>query len=695
MHARAETENQKPKAYLAQCLWPKASCNSLRAQVSAEFLVIIAALFVILLAFYVLSQQQFSSINTTRISQQAKNAVDSLSAAAKEVYSQGEGARRRVYVEIPGSYSYANSSVGNRSISLRVLGSDFVRTFDFDVHGQLPAGSGPQWVWVISEGSRVRIGLSLISLNKQSIVVIMLQNSTAASDFAVKNIFTAQVNVSINSSWNNPNAALAVSDTSFALVPDESKTVGLTFTANENAAGFYTGSLSITGTSGSDSDVLSLPVTVEVMLPPSGAPALFIIPSYWNETLMPNDNVTEAFSVCTNSITSVPSVTFSTTAGPAGSWVSGLENLPAMGPDTCVPKIFTLAIPNGTYSGNYTGTITATGSGVPNAVDTVALSIKVGGNLSDILGPLVLNVTRIPQRPFIGDPVTIRALCDDTARGNNTIKQGEIKLDGGSWNVMSATDGAYDRSAENVSYTFYSPAFGQHNATLRCTDSFNNVGPEVAYQFNVMKEILFITKDSGASGPEQDWINWLDTHSSDESLVWSRDRLHRNVVIDSSFDMNRYAIAVLAEDGITEGSVGSQLVTKLTNFAGNGGMVLLVDEALDDPAQDLGIATSSGTHTLLATAVRSSSHYITEGLTAPSNYTIYVTATKIYHIPNYAGIILTTDYDYGSHLTHAQLGVNGRFVTWGPTKPYRFNTNGNSLTVRVFDYTILNSSIGT
>ncbi len=670
--------------------------RTLNAQTSTEFLIVISIIFVILLAFVTLSQRQFVDVNVSRIEQQSKNVVDSLSAASKEVYSQGEGARKRVYVEVPNGYNYTNSSVGNRTISMRVLSSDFVRTLDFDVYGRLPAASGPQWIWVVSEGTRVRIGISLIALNKPSIVIVMLQNSTATDNFAVQNVFTSTVNVSISSSWGNPNVALALSANNFTLAQGSSNTVTLTFTSSGSAVGFYTGSLSITGTSGSDSDTLNLPVTVEITLPPSGAPPLFIIPSYWNASLLANDNISRAFDVCTNSVTSVSGVTFTTTVGPAGSWVGSLDALPAMSPDTCLTKIFTLSVPNGTAPGNNTGTITATGSGVANAVDTVALSIQVGGNLSDILGPLVTNITRIPNRPFVGDPVTIRALCDDRGRGDNNIIRGEITMDGGSWNIMSASDGTYNSPAENVSYQFYGLSFGQHNATLRCTDSIGNVGPNATNTFNVMKEILFITKDLGQSGSETDWVNWLNTHSSNESYTWNKDIVHRVIAIDPSFDMNRYAIVVLADDGVTGGSTGASLVTKIINFVGAGGEVLLVDEALGDPAEDLGISSGSGDHTELYITVQSNNHYITSGLTAGGTaYNIFTSATKVYHIRNYGGTILATDYNSSAHLTHAQLGQSGNFVTWGPTKPYRFNVNGNYLTVRVFDFTINASTIGT
>ena len=257
---------------------------------------------------------------------------------------------------------------------------------------------------------------------------------------------------------------------------------------------------------------------------------------------------------------------------------------------------------------------------------------------------------------------------------------------------MLPSDGSYNTAVENVSYTYYGLLFCIHNATLQCTDTYGNVGSNVTYTFGIMKEILFVTKDNGQSGSEADWVNWLDTHSSNESFTWNRDVLHRNVVADADFDMSLYATVVLAEDGVTEGSTGSNLVTKIINFVGDGGTIVILDESLDKTANDLGISSGgAGSHTELFTTIQNNAHYITQNRSL-GNYTIYTTATKIYHIPSYAGTILSIDYNSGGHLTHAQLGQSNSYVTWGPTKPYRFTTSGNDLTTRVFDFAI-NASI--
>jgi uncharacterized protein (UPF0333 family) len=667
----------------------------IRGQTNVEFLILLGIAIVILITTIFVSQERVADVWHLKATSDARNSVDDLAAAAKDVYAQGIGAKKQVFIRLPSSYDPTNSFVTNKTIKINVAGSDYAATLSFDVHGSLPSSAGGHWVWVVSEGSRVRIGASMLEVDKSAISIMMNRNSTATASFDVKNVWGRQINVTLTKKWTDGNVTLFVSQTTFLLNDQENKTITINIEASESAVGFYIGAMEIKGTDGTVNETVNLPITVEVVgYGSTTTPPLTITPSSWNESILPDTTVIKSFSVCTNSQTRLSSVMFTTT-GPAGGWVSGLDALPTMEPDTCLLKVFMLKVPNDTYPGVYIGTITGTGVGAANAEDTIALSINVGGNLSDILGPLVYNISRIPKRPFVGDPVTVVAVCDDTARGNNSIKSAEISINGSRWVDMLPADGAYNSPIERVTYTYYGLGFGSYNITIRCTDVLNNVGPNATYNFKIMKEILFVTKDLGASGSEQNWIDWLNTHSSNESFVWNKDVVHRNIIIDPNFDINMYGVVVLADGEVTSGAVGSQLVTKLINFIGAGGNVLLLDEALDRPAYDLGIATSSGSHTLLATSVRNNTHYITANLPYGSNYTIYTTATKIYHVEGLMGVILTTDYDYGEHLTHAQLGYGDHFVIWGASLPYRFNVAGNDLTVRVFDYAIMSSTVGT
>ncbi|MDO8553281.1 MAG: hypothetical protein Q7S22_00610 [Candidatus Micrarchaeota archaeon] len=661
-------------------------------QVSAEFLILVAVAFLIISVMIILSQNQFADINRTRVQSIAKNTVGILGSTANEVYSQGEGARKLVYVEIPPGYDSVNSYVSNQTIRLYVNGQDSVYLPSFNVHGTLPGSSGNYWIWVISEGNQVRIGSAMIELSKSASNIVMTSNATAIDSVSVKNIFGSSVNVSVTKDWPFTNVILDLSSSSFTLPDTQSQPVTLTIQSDSSAVGIYNGKLTFDAVSGNTTESISFPITIEVLLPPgsNNAPPLTITPSTWNQTSLANETSQKAFQVCTNSATSLTSVTFLVTSGAAGSWVGNLAPLPAMGPDSCQTKVFNMSIPLGTIPGQYTGTITATGVGVLDAQDTVALQITVGGNITDNQGPTALNLNKIPLRPFLGDPVTITATCDDTLKGNSSVKSAEISLDGGGWTILNPSDGSYNAPVENVSYTYYTIGFGAHNATLRCIDFFDNVGAQGVYQFKVMKEILFVTKDSGVGGSEQEWVDWLNTHSSNESYNWNKDIYHRNVVIDSSFDITRYAVVIFAED-VTQGSTGSQLVTKLISFTSEGGNVLIFDKAVQNTAQPLGLGWGFEYFAQNSIYIVNNQHYITQSNSLGTKV-IYTSNSKVYYIFPYSGTSLAIPV-FWFPTSWAAIGEYQRFIHWGVSKPYRFNVAGNSLTVRIVDYAIMSSTV--
>ncbi|MFZ5500422.1 MAG: hypothetical protein ACOY58_00710, partial [Candidatus Micrarchaeota archaeon] len=164
-----------------------------RGQSSLELLLIFAVAMFVLTTAIVLSSGQLGTISSLKEQDDAMNSVQDISAAAQDVYSQGEGARKQVYVFLPSSYEPSESRIGNRSLVLRVRGTDYAAPEDFDVHGSWPGDPGGHWVWVISEGSTVRIGTAMLALSKNHISIIMNPNETAYSSFYVESLWDSDI----------------------------------------------------------------------------------------------------------------------------------------------------------------------------------------------------------------------------------------------------------------------------------------------------------------------------------------------------------------------------------------------------------------------------------------------------------------------------------------------------------------------
>lgn len=351
-----------------------------KGQASVEFLVLLAIAVFVLLVAVIISREQISGVTMLKEQSDARNALLELSSAAKEVYAQGEGAKKQVYVVLPTSYDAQASSIGNTSMRLNVRDTDHVSTHDFEVRGSFPQSSGAHWVWVISEGNQVRIGSAMLSLSKNSIYLIMASNSSAQTSFSVTNIWDNAINVSSSSQWTIGDVNMTVTPSGdFSLNPDEGQPIDLTFTASEDAVGFYNGKLSFTATDGAANETVKLPMTVEVVVFRAvEEQPLTVAPDFWGENMQPAENANQSFSVCTNRFTDVTGVTFTPSIGPPASWVGNLTALGPIGKESCEQKTLNISVPNGTAPGTYSGSIQLIGQGVTDAEDTIALYIVVG-----------------------------------------------------------------------------------------------------------------------------------------------------------------------------------------------------------------------------------------------------------------------------------------------------------------------------
>ncbi len=353
----------------------------MKAQTSSEFLAIFAVTLIIISAVVLISQESVGDMSKAKEMNDAKNTIYDLSAAAKDVYSQGEGARKQVYINMPSSYEPSESYVQDNAIKMRARGTDYISTEDFDVHGSLPGTSGPHWVWVISEGNKVRIGSAMISLSKNSVYLIMKGNSTEQESLSVTSLWGEPISVDADVTWTHSDVAVSISSTSFTLNPGESQDIDLTFTSNFGAAGIFGGMVEFTAIdNATNNETIKLPLTIDIAGPGGGTkPPLTVIPDFWVETLQPAQSANKTFTVCTNEYTSVTGVTFSPSGGPPGSWVGNTGSLGPISAGSCQVKTLTISIPNITVPSTYEGTINVVGQGVSNAEDNISLYIMVEG----------------------------------------------------------------------------------------------------------------------------------------------------------------------------------------------------------------------------------------------------------------------------------------------------------------------------
>lgn len=365
-----------------------------KAQVSVEFTLLLAVSLAAILVIIILAQQQVTMVQNQKDTSDARNAILDLSTAAKEVYAQGEGSRKLVFIRLPSSYEPDSSVVENKSIKISVAGTDHIAIENFNVRGNLPNSPGGHQVWVVSEGNRVRIGLAMLSLSRNSISIIMAPNESASVSFYAESLWDNDIDVESTMAWPHPEVGATPSINDFSLSFEEQQPITIYFQAGPDSEGYYNGELSFTSTDGSASETLSLPISVAVMVYDiDNSPPLNVTPDFWAEVLEPTNSSSRMFTVCTNMHTSLSGVSFAPSPGAPGSWVGDLEPLGGMDAGTCQLKSLSITVPNGTASGTYMGSIEVTGQGVAGARDSITLFITVPSNESEGCNPALSNMT--------------------------------------------------------------------------------------------------------------------------------------------------------------------------------------------------------------------------------------------------------------------------------------------------------------
>jgi hypothetical protein len=134
-----------------------------KSQTSAESMIILGVFIAIFI--FVLSYNNDMTFNFTSkySSDKARISLNDISRAAQEVYSQGSGAKTRVYISLPENIH--NSTVSGKTMEFVLIGQNgnytsIARSFDFNVSGSLPNNTGNHWIYLESTGGLVNVLLS-------------------------------------------------------------------------------------------------------------------------------------------------------------------------------------------------------------------------------------------------------------------------------------------------------------------------------------------------------------------------------------------------------------------------------------------------------------------------------------------------------------------------------------------------------
>ena len=352
-----------------------------RAQASVELMVILAVSMLALLVVYSLTTTQTLQIQAQQRVQAAQTAADSIALAANDVFFQGTGAKKRIFIILPDDVNASASLISGKEVNYRIGRTDVFSVADANIVGNIPATPGGHYLTLVAHEDYVSIGDTSITASKNSVYLAMSQDSNASTTLTLtNNASTENALVALLKTWNNPAVTFSLSTTSFTLTPGASQTVDFNFASSSSATGNYAGSVKINvdfNVSTADENI-TLPVNVDVTAAASGGQTaadtnLTIVPSTWKRAINRGTIDTNTFTVCNTSAAAMSTVSFTKT-GTASTWVYDINSLSNLNADSCTTKVVTISPPGSLSAQTATGTITGTGSG---STDTIDLTITL------------------------------------------------------------------------------------------------------------------------------------------------------------------------------------------------------------------------------------------------------------------------------------------------------------------------------
>ena len=491
-----------------------------KAQTSIEFLVILGIALLVIVIGITISQNQQSAVVNQKDTSDIRNTLYDLSSAAKEVYAQGEGSKKRVYITLPSSYEPQNSYVANKSIKIRSAGSDQLVVENFNLRGYLPSTAGSHWVWVVSEGNRVRIGDAMMDLDKNRIYLIMDANSSETTDFTVTNIWIKSINITTATTWNNPQVSMSSITNSFTLGVNGSKQIDLTFTANENATGTYYGEIELVANDGNGStETADVPIVIQV-IPIGSSQTLdeegpLIVSVYQNPAPAIKNQALTIFVNASDALTGNHSIaSCQIDKDNQNNWSS---MIPVDGIYDSVVELSQYNYTSGFSLGGHTISAKCTDT-LNNTGPTAYYYFNVSE--ADSLGPIVISMEH-SEYPTTLTNISVNATVTEAYTGGSNIAGCNIKLDGGFWQAAAAMDGTYNSPEENISYNLGVLTVGQHTVYYQCTDEIGNIGGVYNDTFGIIDVDLMLVLDRSGSMAENITNFANNTAVSAASTGWS------------------------------------------------------------------------------------------------------------------------------------------------------------------------------
>ncbi len=323
----------------------------MKGQLSVEFLVITSVLLVVLGTVLYIVTTEYQSANQNMDSILARKALKDLMSAAKEVHSQGDGAKRLVRVSVPNNVDYSHVAANHLRYRMNLAGNmqDIVEPSEFCLVGYLPDKEGSQWVTVESIGNCVRVGDETYRVSPTRVDFRLYPGESQSKKVNISNLGSDSLNFS-----NTLSGSTLVSiDSINGTVPPASyeEITVLASTLASTNPGYYASELSVN---------VGFLTHVYVSVLVLSEKNLTLYPEQNDVASYAGGNATDDFLACNNGDTQLSNIQFSC-SGAYCSWISYPQGstITGLNPNKCQPVKLLITVPEATPAATYSSTITA------------------------------------------------------------------------------------------------------------------------------------------------------------------------------------------------------------------------------------------------------------------------------------------------------------------------------------------------
>ncbi|MCD6415009.1 MAG: hypothetical protein J7L23_05290 [Candidatus Diapherotrites archaeon] len=348
-----------------------------KSQAATEMLIVLAVGLIVIAIVLSYSSRQIVTVSTMKRVSQARATVEDIAKAANEVYSEGVGSRKEVFVVIPSGINESRTYVGKsasasvttpaKSINIGVLlgntTNDVWATTNYEVRGSLPTTPGGHWVVIVAREGYVQIGSYNLVVTPVGVSAFMHPGNITSKEITLKNEGGDNMSVLLTPSWSSTEVSLDVNESSFILTPGESKNVKITFNASSSALDVYSGTLQVNGTIGSDTDVIDVSLLAVVSV--EQRTKISVYPNEWLVNLNTGMGTSKIFTVC-NDFNSSKLVDLNITGNAFVSFTQQGTNLTdsmTIGKGSCSSVVVYMWVPGGTSGGEHVGYLIASSTG--------------------------------------------------------------------------------------------------------------------------------------------------------------------------------------------------------------------------------------------------------------------------------------------------------------------------------------------